>query len=100
MAPKTWERLLFGLLLPVVVQAVGMFIIASFDSRAGAAEFAALGIFFMLLFSLPVVLLINFLLALWQAETRKACFLRGMILPGLVLIATVIYQTGLWDKWT
>ncbi len=100
MALRTRDKLVFGLLIPVVIQIVGMLLIASVDSRAGAAEFAALGVFFMLLFSLPFVLVLNPLLVFGSAETRQACFLRGMILPTLVFLAAIVYQTGLWDRLT
>ena len=74
--------------------------IANVESRAGAVEFAALGVFFMLLFSLPVVLVLNSLIAFLDTETRMSCFLRGMIIPTIVFIAAIIYQSGLWDRLT
>jgi hypothetical protein len=99
-ALRTQDRWVFGLLLPLVILVVGMLGIASLDSRAGAAEFAGLGIFFMLLFSLPFVLVINPLLVFGKADSRKACFWRGMILPAIVFLAALVYQSGLWDRLT
>ncbi len=99
-ALRTRDRWVFGMLLPLVILVVGMLGIASLDSRAGAAEFAGLGIFFMLLFSLPFVLVINPLLVFGNADSRKACFWRGMILPAIVFLAALVYQSGLWDRLT
>ena len=99
-ALKTLDRWVFGMLLPLVILFVGMLGIASLDSRAGAAEFAGLGVFFMLLFSLPFVLVINPLLVFGNVESRKACFWRGMILPAVVFLAAIVYQSGLWDRLT
>jgi len=42
----------------------------------------------------------NLLLLLVEAETRKSCFLCGMILPTIVFLAAIVYQSGLWDKLT
>jgi len=84
----------------VVVLVLGMLGIASLDSRAGAAEFAALGVFFLLLFSLPFVFVINPLLIFGNVESRQACFLRGMILPAIIFLAAIVYQSGLWDRLT
>lgn len=100
MALRTRDRLVFGLLLPVCAQVVGMLLIANLESRAGAAEFAGLGVFFMLLFSLPVVLVLNSIIVLGYQGTRKSCFLRGMILPAIVFVAAIVYQSGLWDRLT
>jgi hypothetical protein len=97
---RTRDRLIFGILLPVLVLIAGMLVIASVDSRAGAAEFAGLGVFLGLVISLPVVLLFNLLFLLLEVETRKSCFLCGMILPMIVFIAAIVYQSGLWDKLT
>ena len=94
------DRLLYGVLLPNVVLAVGMLIIANMKSGAKAAEFGGLAVFFMLLISLPITLTVNSLMLLRSSETAISCFRWGMIPPGLVLIAAVIYQSGLWDKWT
>jgi len=99
-ALRARDRLVFGLLLPVVVLVVAMLGIASLDSRAGAAEFAALGVFFMLLYSFPLVLVINPLLIFGNVESRKACFSRGMILPAIIFLAAIAYQSGLWDRLT
>jgi len=100
MALRTRDRLIFGLLLPVGVLVVGMLWIANLDSRAAAAEFAGLGVFFMLLFSLPVVLVLNSMIVLGCEGTRKSCFLRGMILPAIVFLAAIVYQSGLWNRLT
>lgn len=99
-ALRTRDRWVFGMLLPLVVLVVGMLGIASLDSRAGAAEFAGLGVFFMLLFSLPFVLVINPLLIFGNVDSRKTCFRRGMILPAIVFVAALAYQSGLWDRLT
>lgn len=94
------DRLIYGVLLPVIVMVVGMLVIANLESGAAAAEFAALGVFFMLLAALPITLIVNGAVMLRDVETVKACFLRGMVVPGIVLVAAVVYQSGLWDLLT
>ena len=42
----------------------------------------------------------NLLLLLLEVETRKSCFLCGMILPTIVFIGAIAYQSGLWDNLT
>ena len=95
----THTRLVGGVGLPLAVLAVGMLLLASVDSSAGAAEFAALGVFFVLLAAIPVTVIGNLLL-LAPSGTWLDHFKRGMILPGLFLAWAVLYQTGLWDQWT
>ena len=97
---STWGRLLYGVLLPIVIMAAALFIIMHADTRAGAAEFAALGIFLGAIIAAPVVLIMNLVLAFQDSETAKACFKRGMIAPAVVIVAAIIYQTGLWDALT
>jgi len=94
------DRFIYGLLLPIVVMIVAMMVIANLDSRAGAAEFAALGVFFMLLVALPITLVINTAVVLQKAESAKSCFMRGMVVPGIVMLAGIAYQAGLWDLLT
>ena len=94
------DRIVFGVVLPVVVMIVGMMLIASVDSSAGAAEFAALAVFFMLLISLPITLVINTVVAFQNVDSRQSAFLRGLIVPGIVMLGAVIYQSGLWDRLT
>ena len=42
---RTRDRSIFGIILPVLVLIAAMLVIANVDSRAGAAEFAGLGVF-------------------------------------------------------
>jgi len=91
------DRLLFGVLLPIVAMAAGLFIIMLMDTSAGAAEFAALGIFLVAIAVSPIVLIINSVVAFQAQQTRAECFKRGMIVPGLVLAAAFLYQLGIWD---
>ncbi len=97
---SAWDRLLYGVLLPIVIMAAALFVIMHADTGAGAAEFAALGIFLGALIAAPVVLIMNLVLAFQDSETPTACFRRGMIAPGFVIVAAIIYQTGLWDAIT
>jgi len=94
------DQIIYGVLLPNVILVAGMLIVANMESGAAAAEFGGLAVFFMLLISLPVTLIVNSLMLLLNSETANSCFMRGMIPPGLVLIAAVIYQSGLWDRLT
>ena len=71
--------------------------LANVDSAAGAAEFAALGVFFVFLFALPVTVIGNTIL-LRRSGTALDHFKRGMIIPAIFLLWTVVYQTGLWDQ--
>ena len=79
---------------------LGLFLVIISDTGAAAAEFASLGIFLGAIIVMPVVLIINLVLAFQAAETPAICLRRGMIVPAIVLIGAVIYQTGLWDALT
>ena len=91
------DRLIFGVLLPILAMAGGLFIIMLMDTSAGAAEFAALGIFLMAIAISPIVLIINSVVAFQNQTTRGDCFKRGMIFPGIVMVAAFLYQLGLLD---
>ena len=97
---SAWGRLLYGVLLPVVIMAAALFIIMHTDTGAGAAEFAALGIFLGAIIAAPVVLVTNLVLAFQTSETPKDCFKRGMIAPTVVIAGAIVYQSGLWDALT
>ena len=98
MTPHTRDRLIYGYCLPIAVMIIGMLVIANVDSQAKAAEFAGLAVLFMLIIALPITIIANAIILSRQSEGRY--FKRGMIVPTLVLIAAVIYQTGLWDYLT
>lgn len=94
------DKLIFGVVLPIVVMIVGLRLIMSFETGAGAAEFAALGIFLGAIIVAPVVLILNVVIAFQNIGSTTDCFWRGMIVPSVVLIGAVVYQTGLWDAIT
>jgi hypothetical protein len=94
------DRLIYGVVLPIVVMVIGLLIIMNVETGAGAAEFAALGIFLGAVIVSPFVLILNSIIAFQNAGSSMECFVRGMIVPGLVLIGAVVYQTGLWDAIT
>lgn len=100
MALRKRDRFIYGLLFPIVVMIVGMLAIANVESGAAAAEFAALGVFFMLLVALPITLVVNAAVILQEVKSKKDCFMRGMVVPGIVLLAAIVYQSGLWDRLT
>ena len=100
MALRKRDRFIYGVLLPVLIMIVGMLVIANVESDAAAAEFGALAVFFMLLVALPVTLVVNAAVMLQKAGNAKQCFTRGMLLPGFVLLAAIVYQSGLWDRLT
>ena len=77
--------------------AAGLFIIMLMDTSAGAAEFAALGIFLVAIAASPFVLIINSIIAFQNQQTRAECFKRGMIVPGLVILTAFLYQLGILD---
>ena len=91
------DRLIFGVLLPIAIMVVGLLIIMTFETRAGAAEFAALGIFLVAIAVSPFVLIANLIIAFQVETTRSQCFKRGMVAPGIVMIGAFLYQLGLWD---
>ncbi|MDJ0760913.1 MAG: hypothetical protein QNJ19_16080 [Woeseiaceae bacterium] len=97
---RTLDRLLYGVVFPIVIMAALLFVIMHADTRAGAAEFAALGIFLGAIVAAPVVLITNLVLAFQTSETARACFKRGMIAPTVVIVGAIVYQTGLWDALT
>ena len=94
------DLVIYGVLLPNIILVAGMLIIVNMESGASAAEFGGLAVFFMLLISLPITLTANSIMLLRNPESVTSCFGLAMIPPGLVLIAGVIYQSGLWDKLT
>ena len=91
------DRFIYGVLLPIAIMVVGLLIIMTFDTRAGAAEFAALGIMLVAIAVSPIVLIVNFVVAFQVETTKGQCFKRGMIAPGLVMLGAFLYQLGLWD---
>ena len=91
------DRLLFGVLFPIAIMIVGLFIIMIMDTRAGAAEFAALGIFLVAIAVSPFVLIANLVIAFQVETTKGQCFKRGMIAPGIVMFGAFLYQLGLLD---
>lgn len=97
---RTRDRLLHGVVLPMVIMAAALFAVMHADTGAAAAEFASLGIFLGSIIAAPVVLVVNLLAAFQPADKAMDCFKRGMIAPGIVVIGAIIYQTGLWDAIT
>ena len=97
---RTWERLLFGVVVPIGVMAFALFLVMLADTGAAAAEFASLGIFLGAIIVMPVVLIINVLLALQPADTTMICLRRRLVAPAIVVIGAIVYQTGLWDALT
>lgn len=94
---RTRDRIIYGIVLPVGVMIVGLLLIMSVESSAAAAEFAALGIMLGAIIAAPIMLAITTFLAFQPVTTPAACFVRGMIAPGIVLVGAVAYQAGLWD---
>lgn len=76
---------------------VGLLFIMTFDSRSGAAEFAALGIYLAAIAVSPFVLITNLVIAFQVDSTKGRCFKLGMIAPGFVMIAAILFQLGLLD---
>lgn len=97
---RTRDRLIFGVVLPIVVMIVGLLVIMNLETGAGAAEFAALGIFLGAVVVTPFVLILNSIFAFQNVGSAKECFWRGMIVPSIVLVGAIVYQTGLWDAIT
>lgn len=93
-------RFLHGVVLPIAVMVVGLLILMNVESHAAAAEFGALGLLFLLIAALPITLIVNSVILLQEADTPRECFVWGMIVPGIVLVAAVVYQSGLWDRLT
>ena len=81
-----WDKVLFGVLLPIGVMVFGLVLIMNTETGAGAAEFAALGIMLGALIVSPFVVIVNVFVALQGGDTPAACFRQGMIAPGIVLI--------------
>lgn len=94
------DRLVFGVVLPIGIMVLALLAIMHADTGASAAEFASLGILLGALTAAPVVLVMNLVFAFQPAESPKACFRRGMVVPGIVVIGAIVYQTGLWDAIT
>lgn len=91
------ERVLFGLVYPILILVAALWVIMQLPSGAAAAEFASLGVMLGAIIIAPVVLVINSVLAWATDGTRQSCFVRGMVLPGVVVITALAYQLGLLD---
>ena len=94
------DRLIFGVVLPMAIMVVGLVIIMNLPTGASAAEFAALGIVLGATMLAPIVLLANLVVAFQDVDTTVACFKRGMVAPGIILVGAFVYQIGLWDAIT
>ncbi len=92
--------MIYGVLVPIGIMIAALFVIMHADTGAAAAEFASLGIMLGAIIVTPFVLIVNLVIAFQMVDTPMACFKRGMIAPGIVMIGTIIYQTGLWDAVT
>ncbi len=94
------DSLIYGVALPIVAMIVGLLVVMNLETSAAAAEFSALGILLGAVIVTPIVLILNLLIAFQSTGSSKDCFKRGMIMPGIVLIGAIVYQTGLWDAIT
>ena len=95
-ALSIWEKIGFGILLPLLIMSIMLFAVMAMDSASGAAEFAALGIFLITLTIGPFLLIVLIILALRPANSRAACFKRAMIAPGVVVLGAFLFQLGLF----
>lgn len=92
------DRMLFGLVLPVIILCLGLVIIMALPSGAAAAEFASLGVMLISIIFSPIILAATAALA-WTAKgSRASCFFRGMIAPAIVLVVALSYQLGYLDN--
>lgn len=66
------DKLLYGVVLPIIVMIIGLLVIMNFETGAGAAEFAALGIFLGAIIVTPFVLIINSFVALQNVGSEKS----------------------------
>lgn len=94
---NTRERILFGLLYPLLILVAGLVLIMSLPSGAAAAEFASLGVLLGTIIVTPFLIVANVAMAWTIDGSKSSCFTRGMILPGLVLATALAYQLGLLD---
>lgn len=94
---KKRDRMLCGLVLPVIILCLGLVIIMALPSGAAAAEFASLGVMLISIIFSPIILAVTAAFA-WNAKgSRAACFLQGMIAPAFVLAIALSYQLGFLD---
>ncbi|MCG8413689.1 MAG: hypothetical protein MI746_05660 [Pseudomonadales bacterium] len=91
------DRFVFGFLLPIATLVPVLFLIMMMDSNSGAAEFAALGIFLIVLTISPILLIVMVIVAFQPAQSKGSCYKRGMIAPGIVILGAFLFQLGLWD---
>ncbi len=91
------DKFVFGFLLPIATLIPALFLIMMMDSDSGAAEFAALGIFLIVLTISPILLIVMLILAFQPAQSKGTCYKRGMIAPGFVIVGAFLFQLGLWD---
>lgn len=91
------DRMLYGLVIPIAILALGLVVIMAMPTRAGAAEFASLGVMLISITLSPIILAVTAAMAWTSKGSKQSCFIRGMVAPGLVLLLAFAYQMGLLD---
>lgn len=91
------DRMLYGLVMPIVILVLGLVIIMAMPTRASAAEFASLGVMLISITLSPIILAVTAAMAWTSKGSKQNCFVRGMIAPALVLVFAFAYQMGLLD---
>ena len=97
-AKDTLNWLIFGLVLPIVAEILGVLVIATTNSGAYAEGFAGIVLLVMLIIGAPLTLFGNALIVSRSPAEKVAYLRKGMILPVLFLGACLVYYTGFWDK--
>jgi hypothetical protein len=92
---RSW--LLFGFVLPILVEVIAAIVIVLAESGASAEGFAGIVVLIMLIIAIPLTLVGNIVIVPRTMTDKLSYIFRGLILPACFLVSTVIYYTGIWD---
>ena len=92
------NRLIFGFSAPLLILVGVASLVVMTDSGAVDGGFAPLLILVMTIVAIPVVVVANIIIVPVRSPANAAYFVRGMFVPGLFILAMLIYSTGTWDN--
>ena len=94
------NRFIYGFSAPLLILVGVASLIVMIEPRAAADGFAAIVILVMVIIAVPVIVVANMIVVPVNSPTITPYFVRGMILPGIFIVAMLVYYTGVWDDVT
>lgn len=95
---NTANWITFGFIIPILAELLGAIIIVSTEAGAYAEGFSYIVVIVMLVIAIPLTLFGNIILVPKHIDNKQSYIFKGMILPGIFILAILIYYTGIWDK--